>query len=93
MKREIKEKYTYGVSKIFPIFSWKKCIKCKKGFKFEWGYSFLGGPFYNGGGRMYDICNCCAPTRDDAHKIAINYISYIPRPPRPQPIFLKKENI
>ncbi len=52
------------VKKIFPIFTWKKCIKCDNEFRFEWGYKFeLSYKFNN---RKIHLCPECGRGKKNA---------------------------
>lgn len=60
MRKKSKKKYE-TLSRCFPLLFWKKCDRCHDSFRWEWGWSALTGPYYNGCGRWRYLCKECAP--------------------------------
>ena len=84
MKRQAKPKMTleYGPYEHYSIFSWEQCAACKKDFRREWGWRFLGPPYIGGAGHWYYLCKACAPSKDKARELIIGRV-YMPKRPAP----------
>jgi hypothetical protein len=87
MKREahFEQKYKYGVYRTWPLFKWRYCEICGKEFRREWGWNYLGGPFFNNIGQDYYLCKQCCPTWEEAHRAACEGVHRGKRPPPPPP--------
>ena len=59
-----KRKTIYDVSKIFPIFRWCRCEKCKEEFKLEFCYKILMYRTYHT--VVAYVCNKCAKDKYEA---------------------------
>ncbi len=57
-----------SLSRIFPLFFWRFCSKCKQEFRREWGWSALVGTR-----KLRFLCRECAPVREDADRFFINH--------------------
>lgn len=84
MKQSHVELYRYGVYRHYGMFFWKQCCSCKKDFRQESGWRFLGPPFHSGFGHIYYLCSACAPTKNAAHALALAGC-YRPRRPDAPP--------
>jgi len=87
MKQKYQQQYHLGIYSTFTIFNWQQCNCCKLGFRREFGWRFLGGPFVGQCGRWYYLCKQCFPTKNEAHAYAIRgqYLSIGERPKSPPP--------
>ena len=61
MKRTPKKHYC--VIRTYPLLFWRKCVKCKREFRREWGWKYETGNY-----NQY-ICSACAPTIDVAETL------------------------
>lgn len=66
----------------WPVLFWRTCRACDKAFRREWGWRCLVG-FFAGVGREVYVCRACAPTAQQAHRIA--NAPRFARPPAPPP--------
>lgn len=82
------------VSKIYSLFEWHQCIKCRMDFRRERGWCTQTGPYYLGRGRLLYLCSSCAPTKETAELLFLEFINRKPSGPPPPPIKAKarKEN-
>jgi len=72
MKREhVSEPYYphCGPHKFYALL-WKFCGECHKEFRFEYGWKYEIGPFFNGVGKWKYLCVDCIPNLKAATKIA-----------------------
>lgn len=58
------------VHSIYPIIFWKECVVCQLQFRRERGWWFKGVALMMERPPMWYVCNACAPTQQDAIKIA-----------------------
>ena len=71
MKRPHKHDF---VSKVWHLFEWVKCIKCRMDFRRESGWITQMGPYFRGRGVLLHLCSSCAPTKDTAEVLFLEYI-------------------
>jgi len=85
MKREaqFERKYKHGVYRTWPLFKWRYCEICGKEFRREWGWNYMGGPFFNNMGQYYYLCKQCCPTWKDANRAAMSGAHRGTPPPDP----------
>ncbi len=82
MQRQHKAEYHHGIYRHYGVIFWQQCCMCKKDFRREKSYRFIGGPFCGGAGRWYYICETCSPDKETANDIAMKSLY---RPVRPEP--------
>lgn len=71
MKRQAKPRCDYDVFKFKSLFAWNKCRLCDKEFRRERGWRLVGPPISNGRASTFFLCGDCAPTIEDAKRIAM----------------------
>ena len=71
MKRAAKPICGYNVFSSRTILAWRKCRMCNKEFRRERGWRLIGPPIFNGVATVFYLCGDCAPTNEDAERIAM----------------------